>query len=358
MAIEDDIKEVEDEIRKTPYNKASQHHIGKLKAKLSKLKEKQFKSAKVGNAQALGYGLRKSGDATVVLVGFPSVGKSTLLNALTNAKSEVASYEFTTLKVVPGAMSYKGAKIQLFDVPGLVSGAAAGKGRGKEVLAVIRNADLVIILVDANKPGQLEKITSEIYEANIRLDQKPPAVTIKPKSIGGVQLDKVSKVELTRETIASILAEFSIFNAHVIIREPINIDQFVDVVSGNRVYAPSLVVLNKTDTVSEPPKLKVDIKISAKNLSGLGELRDLIYKKLRFIRIYMKKPGEEADLDEPLIMRKGTTVNDVAKKLHKSFTTRFRYAQVWGKSAKHPAQRIGLRHKMHDGDILMLTLKE
>ena len=357
MAIEDEIKEIEDEIRKTPYNKASQHHIGKLKAKLAKLKEKQFKAAKVGKAQALGYGLRKSGDATVVLVGFPSAGKSTLLNALTNAKSEIGAYEFTTLKVVPGAMDYRGAKIQLFDVPGLISGAAAGKGRGKEVLAVVRNADLIIILVDAHKPEQLEKIKRELYEANIRIDQKHPNVTIKPKAIGGVQLDKVSKVDLTRETIVSILSEFSIFNAHVIIRESITLDQFVDVVSGNRMYVPSIAVLNKTDEVPKST-IKPDIEISAKHGTGLDELRELIYKKLRFIQIFMKKPGEEADLDEPLITRQGATVEDIARKLHKSFSARFRYAQVWGKSAKHPAQRVGLKHKLKDNDILMLTLKE
>jgi small GTP-binding protein len=358
VAIEDEIKDIEEEIRKTPYNKASQHHIGKLKAKLSKLKAQQMKAAKVGKAQALGYGLRKSGDATVILVGFPSVGKSTLLNALTNAKSEVAAYEFTTLTVVPGAMNYKGAKIQLFDVPGLVSGAAAGKGRGKEVLSVIRNADLIVIMADANKPQQLEEIKKELYEANIRLDQKPPNITIKKQSIGGFQIDKVSKVDLSRETIISILSEFGIYNAHVIIREPVTLDQFVDVVSENRLYVPSISVLNKVDEVQPLPKIETDLKMSAKQGAGIEELRKLIYKKLGFIRIFMKRQGKKADLEEPLIMRKGATVEDVCLKLHRAFRDNFRYANVWGKSAKHPGQKAGLRHVLQDRDILLIIKKE
>ena len=94
------------------------------------------------------FGLKKSGDATVVMVGSPSVGKSTLLTALTNAESEVGAYDFTTVDVIPGAMEIKGAKIQLFDVPGLIQDAAVGRGRGREIISVVRNADILLIMLD------------------------------------------------------------------------------------------------------------------------------------------------------------------------------------------------------------------
>jgi len=150
MGYEEQIEEIEKEIRKTQYNKATQHHIGLLKAKIARLKDKAEVRAKSGK-KGEGYSVRKEGDATIIMLGYPSVGKSTLLNALTNAESEVADYEFTTLDVIPGAMNIYGARIQLFDVPGIVEGAASGRGRGKEVLAVLRSADLCLLIVDVKR---------------------------------------------------------------------------------------------------------------------------------------------------------------------------------------------------------------
>ncbi|MFH1424150.1 MAG: GTP-binding protein [archaeon] len=358
MAIEDQIKEIEEEIRDTPYNKASQHHIGKLKAKLAKLKQDQQKGASVGHAQSLGYGLRKYGDATVLFAGFPSVGKSTLLNALTNAKSEVAAYEFTTLTVVPGVMKYKHSNLQLFDIPGLVEGASQGKGRGREVLSVMRIADLIIFVFDANKPEQLNKMRHELDEANIRLDQAPPQVVIKKKTIGGVQVDKVSKAGIDNEAIRDVLNEFGIHNAYVSIKEPITIDQFIDVVTGNRKYVPTLAVMNKIDSVKKLPSVGNCVKISALNGEGLDELREAIFQKLRFIRIYLKRHGKKADLEEPLIMKEGCTVEDVCLRLHKSFRDNFRYAELNGPSAKFDNQKVHLRHVLKDKDIICIFKKD
>jgi ribosome-interacting GTPase 1 len=132
-SVADKIAELEEEIKNTKYNKATQHHIGLLKARIARLKSDQEMHIKKSKKSGPSYALRKSGDATVLFVGFPSVGKSTLLNQLTNAESKVGTYEFTTLDVIPGLMEHKGAKIQLLDVPGIIEGAAEGKGRGKEI---------------------------------------------------------------------------------------------------------------------------------------------------------------------------------------------------------------------------------
>jgi len=146
--IEEQIKEIEEEILKTQKNKATEHHIGKLKAKIAKLKAQQELQKVKGGGTGRRFYIKKSGDATVALVGFPSTGKSSLLNLLTSANSAVAEYHFTTLEVIPGIMEYKSAEIQILDMPGLIKGAAKGKGRGREVITAARAADIILLLGD------------------------------------------------------------------------------------------------------------------------------------------------------------------------------------------------------------------
>ncbi|VUZ42615.1 unnamed protein product, partial [Hymenolepis diminuta] len=151
MGILDKIAEIEREIARTQKNKATEYHLGLLKAKLAKYRAELLKPVDKSQ-KGEGFDVLKSGDARVALIGFPSVGKSTLLNSLTSANSACASYEFTTLTCVPGVIDYEGAKIQLLDLPGIIEGAAEGKGRGRQVIAVARTADLIIMMIDATKP--------------------------------------------------------------------------------------------------------------------------------------------------------------------------------------------------------------
>ena len=158
------IEDIEKEIRETPYHKGTEHHIGILRARLSRIKDKVLDSqvrAKGGGGR-VGYSVKHQGDATIVLVGPPSVGKSTLLNALTNAQSKVAPYSFTTVSVIPGMMNFRNAKIQILDVPGLIEGAEVGKGRGKEVLSVVRGCDLLVIITEVGKENAIERIKNAL----------------------------------------------------------------------------------------------------------------------------------------------------------------------------------------------------
>ncbi len=222
------IKELEDRIANTKYNKKTQSAIGLYKAQLAKLKEREVTrgSAKSGGK---GWEVRKTGDGTVILIGFPSAGKSTLLNALTGAKSEIAAYAFTTLTCIPGVMQHKHAKIQILDVPGIVKGAASGKGRGKEVLASMRSADVCLILLDATRPEEYDVIVKEIYDTHIRTNQKKPDVKITKTGKDGIKIGATCRLtHLTKDTIKAVLKEFRINNADVVLRENINVDQLID----------------------------------------------------------------------------------------------------------------------------------
>ncbi len=354
------IKELEEQISKTKYNKATSHAIGLMKAQLARLKDKEVaRSAKKGAAE--GYQVRKTGDGTVILLGFPSVGKSTLLNGLTNANSEVAAYAFTTLTVIPGLLEYEHAKIQVLDVPGVVEGAATGRGRGREVLACMRAADLGLIILEVQHPGHLAVLRREIADVGIRLDQRPPDVKITKTMRGGIRIGKTVRLsKLDDKTIGAILKEFRINNADVVIRSDITADELIDVIEGNRVYMPSVVVVNKADMVRPEEAERVrratgaDLCISAQRREHLEELKALIFARLRLMRLYLKEPGKDADLEIPLIIFSGATVRDLCRKLHRDFEDKFKFARVWGPSAKFGGQKFQLAHVFKDGDVVEL----
>ena len=152
MGIKEKIADLELEMARTQKNKATEGHLGILKSKLAKLRTELLEPAKGPGSEATGFEVVKYGDARIALIGFPSVGKSTALSLLTGTESEAASYEFTTLTCIPGIIHYKGTKIQLLDLPGIIEGAAHGKGRGRQVIAVAKSADLVLMMLDATKP--------------------------------------------------------------------------------------------------------------------------------------------------------------------------------------------------------------
>lgn len=363
MSTQDRINELEKEISSTKYNKATQHHVGLVKAKIAKLKEDAERKAS-GGKKGEGYTVRKTGDATVVLLGFPSVGKSTILNKLTNADSPVAAYEFTTLTVIPGLLLHKHAQIQILDVPGIVSGAATGRGRGKEVLSTLRSADMALIIVDATKPHQYAAIAEEAFQAGLRLNKRKPDVHITKKIRGGIDIGATVPLPISKKTIEGILRELGINNADVLIRTPIHEDDLIDVVMGNRTYMPALIVVNKLDLITPEEKRKIqetikpDMFISADRDKDFERLKEAIFDRLALMRLFLKEIGQKPDLDEPMIIFRHATLRDLCDKIHRDFVKRFKFAKVWGPSAKFPGQEFRkLDKQLSDGDIVELHLR-
>jgi len=366
MAIEEQIKAVEDEIQKTPYNKATQHHIGRLKAKLARLKDEQETRRLKGGGGGPSYAVKKSGNATVGLVGFPSVGKSTLLNQITDATSEVAAYDFTTLDVIPGLMEHRGAKIQVLDMPGLIRGASKGRGRGKEVLSVARACDLLLLMIDVFET-HVDVLADELHLAGIRLNERPADVTLTKANRGGLTVNPTVKLtKLDAEMVADICREWGYLNGTVVVRQDITEDQLIDVLAGNRVFLRAFVVVNKIDLVSSDYVKQLQAKlpgwklvpISAEKGVGLTRLKDEIYSTLRFMRVFLKPQGKEADMADPMIVKQDSDVGMVCDAIHRDWRKRFRYANVWGSSAQFPGQKVGLDHPLKDGDVLTIVLRK
>eukprot|EP01147_Barroeca_monosierra_P001091 gene1091-7927_t len=222
MGILDKIADIEAEMRRTQKNKATEYHLGLLKAKLAKLRSQLIDAAsESGGGKGEGFEVQKSGCSRIVMIGFPSVGKSTLLTKLTTSESVVAAYAFTTLTCVPGNIEYRGAKIQLLDVPGIIEGASQGKGRGKQVIAVARTADLILMMLDATKGEEQKKLlTRELETCGIRLNTKPPNISFKIKKGGGVSFNATCKLtKIDERMVKLILHEYKIHNAEVLFRE-------------------------------------------------------------------------------------------------------------------------------------------
>jgi ribosome-interacting GTPase 1 len=362
MGLPERIKRIEEDLHKTQVNKKTEHHVGLLRAKLSKLRAELEEQQTRKSGASVGYDVKKSGDATVVLIGLPSVGKSTLLNRLTNAKSKVGSYQFTTLEVVPGIMDYKGARIQVLDLPGIIQGASGGKGLGKRVLAVARNADLLLFLVDVFQPEARAILEKELRTTGIRPDEEPPNVLLEQAGAGGIAVSTQLKLtKMSEQLVKDILRVYDVNSARVVIREDIDDSQLVDVLLGNRFYIPSLTVVNKIDLVNAGftnelmKKLPYGfVPVSAESNVNIAALKEEIYRRLDFVRIYMRRRSGETDFEEPMIMKNGSTVLEVCNKVHRGMKNDFRYALVWGKSVRFGGQRVGIGHRLMDEDVLTI----
>ncbi len=369
-SLEERIKQVEEEIKKTPVNKATEAHLAKLKAKLARLREELELNKAKKKASRAREGVKKTGDATVVLVGPPSVGKSSLLNKLTDAESKTGDYAFTTTTIIPGMMEYKGAKIQFLDIPGLISNAASGVGGGKEILSYVRMGDILLIMVDVYTYTMINEIMKELYAAGIRINESPPKVKVVKKDGGSIQIySRVNLTNISEEMIKSVLHEFKIHNAEVVVEEDITVERFIDALARNRAYLKGLVVVNKIDMVGREERAEIEewlkkkfdggmdyILVSVETGEGLEKLKEMVYKLCDFIRIYTKKPGEAPNLKEAMIMKRGSTVRDVCEKIRSDYVERFKFARVFGSSVKFDGQRVGLDHVLEDGDIVELNV--
>eukprot|EP00756_Hemistasia_phaeocysticola_P065607 Hpha_TRINITY_DN8665_c0_g1::TRINITY_DN8665_c0_g1_i1::g.168854::m.168854 len=361
------IKDIELEMSRTQKNKATNAHMGLMKARLAKLKAEVLEStSKGGGGKQEGFEVQKTGDARIGYIGFPSVGKSTLLNKLTNTYSEVAAYEFTTLTCVPGVVSYKGAKLQMLDLPGIIEGAKDGKGRGKQIIAVARTCSCLLIVLDVAKPLTHKLIIErELDGFGIRLNSRPANISIKKKDKGGINM--TSTVKLTHcdaETVTSIMKEYKIISADICFYEDATIDQFVDRVEDKCVYIPAIYVMNKIDQISVQEldiidRIPHNCPVSAHHNWNLDGLLEVIWDHLGLLRAYTKPRGQIPDYQEPVILKTDPhpTIESFCNKLHRKMMSEFKYAWVWGASVKHNPQRVGKEHPLQDEDIIQIVKK-
>jgi len=366
--IPEKIRALEKMYATVPKHKGTEKLRLQIKRKLSELRKELEKQQAQRKGGGYSFSVRKEGAAQIVLAGLPNVGKSSLLKTLTNADIDVADYPFTTVEPIPGMMHHRDVQIQLVEVPGLVEGAALGKGMGTQLLSVIRNADAIAIVVDlSNDPTkQMEILMKEFERAGIKVNKRKPRIEIKRTSMGGIIINGQENIKGDIRDVMRMLREEKIHSAEITVKEPVTLEDFSDALDNSLVWKKAIIIANKGDAPGSREsyerllreygeRFKI-IPVSAKKRIKLEELKEALYEIAGVIRVFTKSPGEDPAYP-PIPMKKGSTVIEVAKKVHKDFAKNFKYARVWGKSVKFPGQRVGAEHVLEDGDIVEFHIR-
>jgi uncharacterized protein len=350
------LQELRDEYSKTKYNKATNKPLGILRHKIAEIKKLMAVSRSV---KGTGFFVRKSGDATVALLGFPSVGKSSIINVITNTKSKTALYAFTTTTIIPGTMLHNDAHIQIFDMPGVIEGAHLGLGGGKAVIGAMKVSDLIVFVIDVNNTGQLGILLSELKALGVHINERKPIVRIIEQVNRGVEIE-MNRSGIDDRYLLEILSSLGVFSAKVKIEDPVNADDLISIVAGSAYYMRAIVALNKVDTnkdyekiakkLSEAHGIEV-IPISATQKFNIGALKESIYRNLDIMTVYLKRKDEQEQA-MPVILHRNSKVIDAARKLHTEIADELKTAYVTGPSSRFGRQRVGALHVLKDGDTI------
>lgn len=306
--VEQKIEALQEMLTMIPKHKGTEKLQGDLKRRLSKLREEGQKKGKASHYNP--FAVEKQGAGQVALLGYPNTGKSSLLTALTRAKAKVGQYPYTTAVPLAGMMPYENILIQLIDTPPISS-----EGAPPGLLNVVREADMLVLTIDASSPDCLEQL----------------------------------------EGTFSFLVSKKIIEYHSS-GAPSNNEKGLS--------TPYLIVLTKmdleesSDNLTILQELKPDIHfltLSAWQEQGFNTLKDKIYQELRIVRVYTKAPNKQPDLDTPFVLKKGSTVLDLAYSIHRDFPEKLKNARVWG-SAKFDGQTVSREHELEDGDIVELNV--
>jgi len=315
--------------------------------------------------------VEKEGAAQIVILGPTKVGRSSLLAATTNAKVEVSDYPFMTREPVPGMFPYEDVQFQMVEAPALFEGAAEGKGWGLQSLALARNADGIVLMVDLseNPVEQLKLLLNELEQVRVLVKKPKAKVEIERKFMGaGLRILVMGRlIDCTLKDVEQLLRSYKILNAIVKIYGEASLDDVEDAVFESTVYRPALVVANKLDHPQASENLKAlqefvsgkldIIPVSCVTNQGLNMLGEKIFNMLEIIRVYTKEPNQRKPSEKPFILKKGSTVADLAEHIHSDFRKKFSYAKVWAERFVFSPKKVGLAFILQDKDVVEIHMR-
>jgi small GTP-binding protein len=355
------LKALEKMLSLIPKHKGTEKMQMQIKRKISKTKEEiESKVRKTSHGPT--FNVKKEGAAQIALIGLPNTGKSSLLKNLTNADVKIGSYPFTTTMPTPGMMEYKDVQIQLVEIPAVIRDVSLGKGFGLQILSAIRAADAVVLVIDLgqNPLEQMRILLDELDRGGIKLNEAPPDVEIVKKGEGGIDIRGKQLFQGDEQIVKELLLKKKIHNAIVVFHNDITVKQFKESLDESVAFRPAIILANKGDKKNSKEAFALlkkhfssydIVPISALKEKNLEGVKESIFKSLNIIRVYTKTPGEEVAYP-PITMTPHATVYEAAGRIHKQFQKKFRYARIWGSSARYDGQKVGSDHMLQDGDIV------
>jgi len=366
------LQRMEEFLSLVPKHKGTLKLRGQIKKQMATLRkeieEKKRKKAGKGGPK---FFIEKEGAAQIALLGLTNVGKSSLLSAVTNAKVEISPNPYTTREPVPGIMEYQDIQFQIIEAPALMGGSADGRAWGLQTLALARNADGLILMVDLLQDPieQLSVILGEFEKARILVSKPKGRVEIERKFIGaGLRIILIGKlVDCTMRDVEELLRSYRMIDAVVKISGEATLDEVEDAIFESTVYKPTVIVANKSDFEGSEVNLKLlesyvsnklpILAVSCEKRYGLEKLGETMFKALDIIRVYTKEPNEKECSKKPFIVKRDSTVYNLAKNIHSDFSKQFSYAKVWAKRLVFSPQKVGSAFVLEDGDIVEIHVK-
>ena len=372
-SLDEKIKRLEEFLSLVPKHKATERIVALNRSRLAKLKRQQEEHKQ--RLKSLGkkspFSIKKEGIQVILISDYynPGVGKSSILNYLTGAAKKKIG-KFTSIPEI-GIYKFKKIKFQIVDMPSIMEGASKGVGNGKEILAQIRSSDLICICIDLSRnfENQMNLILTELSNADIKINDPPPPITIEKTGSNKIQIfyltneaQKMENMEDLNEKIIEVVQEAGIRNSIVKIYGEITLAQVVDALTPSVVYKDGIILATKGDlphTETAYLNLKnhyssqfpLIIGTSIKKNNFPNKFGEIILEYLDKIKIYtMNVSGKVAE--KPLIMDNGSTVKDVAFRIHKSFKELFDYAVVIREGARQKKKKVGIDYKLEDNDII------
>ncbi len=370
---EEKIKKLQEFLSLFPKHKGTENLRAQVKRKISQLKQEieDKKQKRTGVATGPKVFVEKEGDAQIVILGPTNVGRSSLLSTLTNAKVAILAYPYTTTEPTPGMFNYQDMQLQMVETPALMEGSSEGGAWGLQTLTSARNADGLVLMVDLSQDPveQFSLISSELEKAKI-LTKKPKArIEIEKKHMGAklkfIVLGRL--VDCTVKDLARLLKSYGIRDATIKIRGEATFDDVEEAIFEGKVYRPAIILANKTDHPMATERLEQlkkavggelkIIAISCATKAGVEELGAELFGMLDIIRVYTKDPNKREASMRPFTIRKGSTIFDLAKRIHSDFYEQFSYAKVWGKRLRFSPQKVGGTFALEDGDTVEIHTK-